>query len=179
MQVKTKTIVREWIESILIAVILALLVRAFIIQAFKIPTGSMRPTLIERDRIFVSKFIYRFREPEVGDVIVFKDVEEKKKDLIKRLIAKEGDVVEIVKGRIKINGKLVDEPPISEFYYYSRGGFGREGIDIKIPKDSFYVLGDNSASSKDSRYWGFVPKKNIIGKAVLIYWPLNRLRLIK
>jgi len=179
MQVKTKTIIREWIESIIIAVVLALLVRAFIIQAFKIPTGSMRPTLVENDRIFVSKFIYRFREPQVGDVIVFKDVEEKKKDLIKRLIAKEGDVVEIVKGRIKINGKLVDEPPISEFYYYSRGGFGREGMDIRIPESSFYVLGDNSASSKDSRYWGFVPRKNIIGKAVLIYWPLNRLRLIK
>ena len=88
MQEKTKILIREWAESIIIAIILALFIRTFVIQAFKIPTGSMRPTLMEGDRIFVSKFIYHFREPQVGDVIVFKGVEDRKKDLIKRLIAK-------------------------------------------------------------------------------------------
>lgn len=176
---KTKTVIREWVESIVIAVVLALFVRVFIVQAFKIPTGSMRPTLMEHDRIFVNKFIYRFRKPEVGDIIVFKDVSDRKKDLIKRLIATEGDTLKIVNGRIKLNGRIVDTPPISEFYYYNRGEYGKEGEIIIVPENSLYVLGDNSASSKDSRYWGFVPRKNVIGKAIFIYWPLNRLRLTK
>ncbi|PIU42323.1 MAG: signal peptidase I [Candidatus Omnitrophica bacterium CG07_land_8_20_14_0_80_42_15] len=174
-----KMIIREWVESIVIAVVLALIVRAFIIQAFKIPTGSMRPTLMENDRIFVNKFIYRFKEPQVGDVIVFRDPEDRKKDLVKRLIARGGDVVEISQSRIKLNGQVIDTPPISEFYYYNRGDVGKEGQEINVPKDSFYALGDNSASSKDSRYWGFVPRKNIIGKAIIIYWPPNRLKLIE
>jgi len=179
MKDRTKSIIREWIESIVIAVLLALFVRAFIVQAFKIPTGSMRPTLIENDRIFVNKFIYRFREPRVGDIIVFREVEQGKKDLIKRLVATEADRIEIVNGRIKLNSKIIDKLPISEFYYYNRGDYGEEGEGIVVPEDSFFVLGDNSASSKDSRYWGFVPKRNIIGKAIFIYWPLKRLRLTK
>lgn len=179
MQEKTRTIIREWVESILIAICLALFIRAFIVQAFKIPTGSMRPTLMENDRIFVNKFIYRFREPQRGDIIVFRDVENKKKDLIKRLIAKEDDAIEISNGRIIIDDKIIDNPPISEFYYYNRGDFGKEGIKIIVPKDSFFVLGDNSASSKDSRYWGFVPKRHLIGKAMVVYWPIKRVKLIK
>lgn len=179
MNQRAKSIIREWVESIVIAVLLALFVRVFIVQAFKIPTGSMRPTLIENDRIFVNKFIYRFREPRVGDIIVFREVGEGKKDLIKRLLATEGDRIEIVNGRIKRNSRIIDELPISEFYYYNRGDYGEEGEEIVIPEDSFYALGDNSASSKDSRYWGFVPRKNIIGKAIFIYWPPKRLRLTK
>lgn len=179
MRRETKAAMREWVESIVIAVVLALFVRAFIVQAFKIPTGSMKPTLIENDRIFVSKFIYRFREPQRGDVIVFRDVEDRKKDLIKRLIGIGGDELEIVKGRININGRIVDMPPISEFYYYSYGEYGKAGQKIKVPEGSFYALGDNSASSRDSRYWGFIPRKNMIGKAILIYWPPRRLRLIR
>jgi signal peptidase I len=179
MREKTKMILREWLESIIIAIILALFIRAFVIQAFKIPTGSMRPTLMEHDRIFVNKFVYRFREPGRGEVIVFKDPEARKKDLIKRCIAKEGDVVKIDHGRVMINGTVIDVPPVSELYYYNRGDFGKEGKTIVVPEDSFYVLGDNSASSKDSRYWGFVPNKNIIGKAICIYWPVKRIRRIR
>jgi len=175
----TKAAIREWVESIVIAVVLALFVRAFIVQAFKIPTGSMRPTLIENDRIFVNKFVYRFREPQRGDIIVFKDVEDRKKDLIKRLIGIGGDELEIVKGRIKINGRIVDMPPMSEFYYYNYGEHGKAGQKIKVPEGSLYALGDNSVSSRDSRYWGFIPRKNIIGKAIFIYWPPRRLRLLR
>lgn len=180
MNEKTKAIIKEWVESILIALVLALLVRTFIVQAYKIPTGSMRPTLSEGDRILVSKFIYRFKKPQRGDVVVFKFPEEPKKDFIKRLIATEGEKIEIKDGNIYIDGKIVEEPRIvRQNYYYNDGTYGQEGKGIEVDKNSFYVLGDNSSSSKDSRYWGFVPKKNLIGKAFLIYWPLKRIGIVK
>ena len=99
---KIKSEIREWLESLLIALVLALVIRAFVVQAFKIPTGSMRPTLLEGDRILVNKFLYKFKEPSRGDVIVFKYPEDKKKDFIKRLIAVGGETVEIKNGGIYI-----------------------------------------------------------------------------
>jgi signal peptidase I len=177
---KMRYFMKEWVEPIVIAVILALIIRTFIVQAFKIPTGSMRMTLMEGDRILVSKFIYKFKEPKRGDVIVFVSPEDKKKDFIKRLIGLPGEKVEISNGTILINGKAVDSDSVMrERYYYNRGDFGRENQIIQIPDDAYYVLGDNSISSRDSRYWGFMPKKYLIGKAFLIYWPLNRIRVIK
>jgi signal peptidase I len=183
---------REWAESIIIAVILALFIRTFIIQAFKIPSGSMIPTFEIGDRIFVSKFIYgaripftkirlpAVRQPRKGDIIVFISPDAPKKDFVKRLIALEGEMVEIKDGRILINGKALDLPPeIRSTYYYNRGEYGREGQEVKVPQDNYYVLGDNSGSSRDSCYWGFVPKDNVLGKAVLIYWPLHRIRVIR
>lgn len=189
---KVKSQVREWAESIVIAVILALFIRAFIIQAFKIPSGSMIPTFEIGDRIFVNKFLYgaripftdirlpAVREPRRGDIIVFVSPEPPKKDFVKRLIAIGGESIEIRDGKIVVNAETVNEPlSIASVYYYNRGDYGREGQRIAVPKDSYYALGDNSASSRDSRYWGFVPKKNLIGKAVFIYWPLHRMRVIK
>lgn len=192
MNEKVKSQIREWVESIFIAIVLALFIRAFIIQAFKIPSGSMIPTLEVGDRIFVNKFLYgarmpftdlrlpAVREPKIGDIIVFVSPEEPKKDFVKRFIAKEGETAEIKNGRILINGKIADgPPPIPSIYYYNRGDYGGEGQKITVPKDSYYVLGDNSGSSRDSRYWGFVPKKNLIGKAILIHWPLHRMKIIR
>jgi signal peptidase I len=176
---KTKSVVREYVESIVIAVVLALFVRAFIVQAFKIPTGSMKPTLNESNRIFVNKYIYRFSQPQRGDIVVFKYPEDPKKDFIKRLIAKEGETVEISDGDILIDGKPADEPRIKAIYYYNRGDWGQPKQKITVPKDCFYVLGDNSASSRDSRYWGFVPKRYILGKAIFRYWPLNAIGKVK
>jgi len=183
---------REWIESIVIAVILALIIRTFIVQAFKIPSGSMIPTFEVGDRIFVNKFLYgakfpfidfrlpAVRQPKRGDIIVFVSPETPKKDFVKRLIATGGETVEIRGGNIYINGKAVDGPPsIRSLYYYNRGEYGKEGYGITVPKDSYYALGDNSASSRDSRYWGFVPKKNLLGKVIFIYWPLHRMKVIK
>src|SRR3989338_6092099 len=172
-------LIKEWVEPIVIVVILALIVRVFIVQAFKIPTGSMKPTLNENNRIFVNKYIYRFKEPQRGDIIVFKYPEDPKKDFIKRLIATGRETVEIADGDILISGKRVDEPRIKAIYYYNRGDFGQTKQKITVPKDCFYALGDNSASSRDSRYWGFVPKKYIIGKAVFRYWPLNAIGKVK
>ena len=129
---KKKPVIYEWLESAVIAFILAMIIRAFIIQAFKIPTGSMRPTLLEGDAILVNKFIYGARVPFLGW------------QLPALRQPKRGDVVVFI-----------------------------------FPKDSYFVLGDNSASSQDSRYWGFVPKKNMLGKAIVIYWPPQRMRIIK
>ncbi|MFC1666634.1 signal peptidase I [Candidatus Omnitrophota bacterium] len=172
--------IKEWIEPVVIAVILALIIRAFVVQAFKIPTGSMRPTLIEGDRILVNKFIYKFKEPERGDVIVFRSPEDKKKDFIKRLIGLPGENIEISNGTVLIDDKAADEDSvIRERYYYNRGAFGKDDQVTLIPKDAYYVLGDNSISSRDSRYWGFMPKKYLKGKAFLIYWPPTRIRLLK
>ncbi len=177
---RIKQAVKEYVEAIIIAFILAMIIRTFVIQAFKIPTGSMRPTLIENDRILVNKFIYRFKEPQRGDVIVFRYPEDLKKDFIKRLIAKPGETVQIVNGNIWIDGKVVDEPQqIRSIYYYNYGPYGTPDETITVPHDSYYVLGDNSASSRDSRYWGFVKRKEILGKALVIYWPLTRIRNIE
>ncbi len=177
---KVKREIKEWAESIIIAFILAMVIRTFIVQAFKIPSGSMRPTFMEGDRILVNKFIYRFREPERGDIVVFKYPEDKKKDFVKRLIAKGQETVQIRDGAIYINDRMVTDPHIiREIYYYNRGDYGAAGQKITVPPGAYYVLGDNSSSSRDSRYWAFVPKRYLLGKAFFIYWPLNRIKTVK
>jgi len=187
-----KSEIREWAESIIIALILALLIRTFVIQAFKIPSGSMIPTFEIGDRIFVSKFIYgaripftdirlpALRQPRRGDIVVFVSPETPKKDFVKRLIATEGETVEIKNGNILINGKGIDGPDsVKSNYYYNRGDFGKELAAVTVPNGFYFTLGDNSANSRDSRYWGFIPKSNLIGKAVLLYWPVQRIRVIR
>jgi signal peptidase I len=168
-----------------------MVIRAFVIQAFKIPTGSMRPTLMEGDIILVNKFIYgarvpftglrlpALRQPQPGDVIVFIYPENPKKDFIKRLVAKGGDTVEIKGGTIYVNERPLMDSVFAKRYYYNKGQYGLEGEKLTVPKDSYFVLGDNSASSQDSRYWGFVPHKNVLGKAIIIYWPPKRIKNIQ
>lgn len=178
MNPKIKSKIKEYVESIVVAFILAMVVRTYVIQAFKIPSGSMEPTLKPRDRILVNKFIYRFKEPERGDVIVFRYPLEPKRDFIKRLIAKSGDIIKIENGYIYINGEKFDSHPvIRRIYYYNRGTYGNG--PIKVPENSYFVLGDNSLFSQDSRYWGFVPKKYVRGKAIVIYWPIQRIGIIR
>jgi len=177
MRPKTKALIREYAESIAIAIVLALVVRTFVVQAFKIPSGSMRPTLLEGDRILVNKFIYRFREPKPGDIVVFKSPEDPKRDFIKRLVATEGQRVKIHEGQIFVDGKLLSEDGFGRRYYYNQGLYGNEGEEFTVPDEGFYVLGDNSASSRDSRYWGFVPRRNMVGKAFFLYWPPHRIRV--
>ncbi len=191
MSLKKKSVLRDWVESIIVAFILAMIIRAFVVQAFKIPTGSMRMTLVEGDLILVNKFIYgakvpftnfRFpavRQPKRGDVVVFIYPEDKKKDFIKRLVGLPGETVEIKGGSIYVNDKPAAEAIFNRIYYFNKGDFGTTGQKIVVPKDSYFVLGDNSASSKDSRYWGFVPKEYLLGQAMIIYWPLQRIRVIR
>ena len=171
---------RENIESLLWAVALAFLIRTFIVAPFKIPSGSMRPTLIEGDRILVNKFIYRFQPPKRGDIVVFKYPVDGKRPFIKRLIGLGGEQIEIRDGRIIVNGQsAADHPLIAGIHYLNQGEYGQVQQVIDVPDGAYYVLGDNTASSHDSRFWGFVPKKNMIGRAMCIFWPPNRIRILK
>lgn len=177
---RRKSFWRENIESFLWAVALALLIRTFIIAPFKIPSGSMRPTLIEGDRILVNKFLYRFREPKRGEIIVFRYPEDLKRPFIKRLIGIGGDNIEIRDGQVFVNDQPLELPKDSfSAHYLNQGLYGKVGQPIQVPPGHFYVLGDNSQSSHDSRFWGFVPKKLLIGRAVCIFWPLHRIRTLK
>lgn len=187
----------EWIESILVALIIAVVIRIFIAEPYRIPSGSMRPTLIEGDIILVNKFIYGARipfsairlpgltKPKRGDVIVFIYPEDRRKNFIKRLIGFPGDIIEMKNGLIYVNDKPLDDPIFNQNidgtvrFYYNKGMLAKENQKITVPGDSLFVLGDNSRSSLDSRYWGFVPYKNLLGKAIVIYWPLKRIRIIR
>lgn len=180
-----KRLLWEYTEAIITALILALVIRAYIIQAFKIPSGSMIPTLLIGDHILVNKFLYgtkipftdkkilMFRKPEKGDIIVFKYPENPQKDFIKRVVATEGDVIEERNKIVYINGQAV----IESYAHHYDSSLRLNGLDprdnfgpIVVPKDKVFVMGDNRDQSYDSRYWGFVDLKEIRGKALIIYW---------
>lgn len=159
--------------------IIGLYIKKNVVESFKIPTKTMKPTLLSGDLILADKVIYKKSEPRRGDVIIFIYPEDTKKMFVKRLVGLPGEKVEIRNGSILINGTVLTEASFANKYYYNRGDYAKEGQAITIPQDSYFVLGDNSASSKDSRYWGFVPKKYIVGKAYKIYYPFNRSGAIK
>ena len=171
---------QEFVESIVWAVVVALAIRTFIVAPFKIPSGSMRPTLIEGDRILVSKFLYRFRDPRRGEIVVFRYPEDPKRPFIKRVAAIGGERAEIRDGQLLINDQLATGPPaLQANHYVNRGDFGQAGQGVEVPPRNFYVLGDNSSFSHDSRFWGFVPRRLLIGRALCIFWPPNRIRILR
>jgi len=186
----------EWCIPAFYALVLAIILRTFIIAPFRIPTGSMIPTLMIGDRLLVSKIHYgvkvpftqfwavSFGEPNRGDIIVFRFPYGEKKDFIKRLIAFGGERVEIRNKDVYVNGEMVVDPPmIKSIEYYNTSdpgwGYGWKDQEFTVPEGHYFVLGDNSQSSNDSRSWGFVPENYLIGKAVFIYWPPNRIRYLK
>ena len=180
-----RKLLKEYVEAIVIALLLALVIRTFVVQAFKIPSGSMIPTLLIGDHILVNKFIYgikipftekkilMFNEPERGDVIVFKYPENPKKDFIKRVIAVEGETIEEKDKVVYVNGKVMNEPYAHHYDRYLRPG-GHDPRDtfgpVTVPEDKVFVMGDNRDQSYDSRYWGFVDLHDIRGEAFIIYW---------
>ena len=193
-----KSIVREYTEAILIALLLALLIRTFIVQAFKIPSGSMETTLLIGDHILVSKFAYGthvpneiplldiklfddivlFPEiPERGDIIVFKFPKDERRDFIKRVIGLPGDLLEVRRQKVYINDKPYKDAharhtdSVSESALVPRDDFG----PVLVPEGYVFVMGDNRENSQDSRYWGFLNTKKIRGKALMIYWSWNKI----
>jgi signal peptidase I len=180
-----KRIVKEYVEAIITALVLALVIRAYVIQAFKIPSGSMIPTLLIGDHILVNKFIYGtkipfsdrrvlvFKKPERGDIIVFKYPENPKKDFIKRVMGTEGDVIEEKNKTVYLNGKAILEPYVQHSDSSIRSGENgpRDNFGpLVVPENKVFVMGDNRDQSYDSRYWGFVDLSEIMGKALIIYW---------
>jgi len=182
---KKKSIIREYAESIAIAIILALVIRTFMVQAFKIPSGSMEDTLAIGDHLLVSKFIYgtripfsdkrvlTLRDPRRGDVIVFEYPEDPSKDFIKRVVGTPGDVVEGKDKKVFVNGKLYENPhevhkekEIIPKEMNPRDSFG----PIIVPANSYFVMGDNRDRSYDSRFWKFVRRDQIKGLAFIKYW---------
>ena len=176
---------RENVEAILVAVVIALFIRTFVVQAFKIPSGSMKQTLQVGDHILVNKFVYGVkipylntvllpvRHPERGDIVVFKYPIDPKKDFIKRVIGVPGDTVEIRDKALYVNGKRIKQ----DFAVYtdSHIAFGpakqRDNLGpITVPADALFVMGDNRDESYDSRFWGFVPLRDVSGKAFIVYW---------
>ncbi|TGU72840.1 signal peptidase I [Geomonas terrae] len=183
--VKAKHIVREYAESIIIAVLLALVIRTFIVQAFKIPSGSMEDTLAIGDHLLVNKFIYgtkipftdteilKLRDPKQGDVIVFQYPEDPSKDFIKRVIGVPSDVVEVKNKRVYVNGKLYANPHEvhKEADLIPKEMNPRDFRDpVTVPPNSYFVMGDNRDRSYDSRFWGFVTRDKIKGLAFIKYW---------
>lgn len=186
---KSKHIVREYAESIVIAILLALVIRTFIVQAFKIPSGSMEDTLAIGDHLLVNKFIYgskipftdtrilKIRDPRQGDVIVFEYPEDPSKDFIKRVIGVPGDTVEIVNKRVYVNGKLYAHPAEvhKEAETVPREANPRDFKNpITVPAGEYFVMGDNRDRSYDSRFWGCVSKNKIKGLAFIKYWSWDR-----
>jgi signal peptidase I len=186
-----KHIIREYSESIIIAIILALVIRTFVVQAFKIPSGSMEDTLAIGDHILVSKFIYgtkipfsdkrilKIRDPRRGDVIVFEYPEDPSKDFIKRVIGTPGDEVEVKEKKVYINGMPYENPhevhkekELIPREQNPRDNFG----PVKVPENSYFVMGDNRDRSYDSRFWGFVKNSKIKGLAFIKYWSWDSAR---
>ena len=211
-----ESVLWEWAKTIIYAVLLALFIRAFFLQTFKIPTGSMEPTLRgamnygRGDKIIVIKFIYGIRipftdhrilamtEPKRGNIIVFETEGipqlDQRKDFIKRVVGLGGERLQIVPdnlhwdserngmnegaGHVYINGARLETPAsIAERSYYPDGEYGQG--ETTIPDGHYFMMGDNGLNSRDSRFWGFVPHENVIGKAVAIYWPPGRIGLIR
>lgn len=164
----------EVVESALMAIALVFLfIRPFVVQAFFIPSPSMRPTLSEGDHILVNKFVYRFREPRLDEIIVFRAPPEAsddgtEKDFIKRLVGLPGDVLEVKNGALYRNGKRMHEP----FLFDQKIGYSMK--PTKIPPGQLFVLGDNRNDSRDSHWWGTLERKRVIGEAMYRFWPMNR-----
>lgn len=170
---------RETVETIVIAFILAFLIRTFVVQAFYIPSGSMKPNLQIGDRILAYKFLYGLKNVKRGDIIVFKFPLNPRKDFIKRVIGLPGDIIKVENKEIYVNGKQLSEPYIVHGDKWNSGFPRDEYPPTPVPAGSLFMLGDNRDSSDDSRYWGFVPAKNIVGEAFLVYWPLWRIRIMR
>jgi len=176
LQENKKSVVREYAEAIVIAFVLAMIIRTFVVQAFKIPSGSMIPTLQIGDHILVSKFIYHFTKPERGDLIVFKYPKDPSRDFIKRVVGLPGETLEVRHRKVYINGKLLKEDyPI--FSDKEAGQYGEVPIRdnfsvITIPPNKYFMMGDNRDNSLDSRFWGTLDEKMIEGRAFIVYWSI-------
>ena len=162
---------KDWVISIVAAVVMALLIRTFVVELYIVDGPSMRPTLQHEERLVVNKFIYRIREPEKGEILIFKYPRDPSRDFIKRVIATAGDTIEIKEGRVYVNDQMLNEDYILE---KTRTEYPK----VTVPEGTIFVMGDNRNNSDDSRFAdvGFVPLDLIKGKAVVVFWPLDKIQ---
>ena len=165
--------VKDWAVSILAAVVIAMIIRIFIVELYVVDGPSMRPTLQHDEKLVVNKFIYYVRNPEKGEVVIFRYPRDPSRDFIKRVIATAGDTIEIKDGRVYVNDQLLIEDYISEKTY-------SEYPKVTIPDGTIFVMGDNRNNSEDSRFSdvGFVPLDLVKGKAMFIVWPIDEMKTL-
>lgn len=164
---------KELPALVVIAFIIAIILRTFVFQITLINQESMEPTLYPNDRTIVTKFVYWYSAPKPGDIIIIVPPGiNDGRDFVKRIVAAEGDLVQVKDGKLFVNGKLSEDD-----YKTMPGDYSNSG-PIKVPKGNVFVLGDNRPVSQDSRWFGPVPKKNIIGKVMVVFWPFNHLKLL-
>jgi len=167
---RAKPMWRELIETVVSAGIIAFIIITFIGQVTVVKGASMEDTLFNSERLICNKIVYRLTEPKHGDIIIFKPPIDQNHNYIKRVIAVEGDEIKIIDGIVYLNGEKLEEDYIEHRSFETMP-------EITVPENSYFVLGDNRINSSDSRFWGFVPEENIIGKASLIFWPITRARM--
>ena len=158
---------KDWVISIVIAIVLAFIIRQFVVELYIVDGPSMRPTLQSQERLVVNKFIYDFRAPEKGEILVFQYPRDTSRDFIKRVIATPGDTIEIKGGRVFVNDQMLTEDYILE---PTRSEYPK----ATVPEGTVFVMGDNRDNSEDSRYWGFVPEKNLVGRAFMVWMNVSK-----
>jgi signal peptidase I len=161
----------EFLKTLIVAFVLAQLIMVSVAQAFQVEQYSMEPTLLPRDRVLVDKLTYRFREPHRGDIVVLKYPLNHQRNYIKRIVALPGDRLQVREGKLYINGSRTPEPYLNGT---PQGNYG----PLRVPGDSVFVMGDNRNNSEDSRAFGSLQKSLIVGQALLVYWPPNRMRVL-
>ena len=168
----TRRSILDFLKTLVIAFVLAQFVMISVAQAFQVEQYSMEPNLLPHDRVLVNKFIYRFRTPRPGEIVVLKPPTDPSRNYIKRVVAVSGQRVEIRGDHVYVNGRMLPER------YISVATAGAYGPAI-VPAHQVFVLGDNRGNSEDSRAFGFVPDHNLVGEAVLIYWPPQRIHIMR
>lgn len=171
---KEKSLIREYIETIVIALLVAVLLRVFVVSAYRVSSGSMEDSLLEGDYIFVNKLAYKMSPPKIGDVVVFENPFDPTRDYIKRIVAVEGQSVEIIDKTLYVDGLIADipvglrhsDPKILPEVLSARDNFG----PMMVPEGQYFVMGDNRDDSQDSRFWGCVDKRFMKGKAIFVYF---------
>ena len=165
--------IKDWIFSIVAAIVVAMFIRTFIVELYVVDGPSMRPTLQHEERLVVNKFIYHVRDPQKGEVVIFRYPRDTSRDFIKRVIATAGDTIEIKEGHVYVNDQLLREDYILE---KTRTEYPK----VTIPEGTIFVMGDNRNNSEDSRFSdvGFVPLDLVKGKAIFIFWPMDEMKTL-
>jgi len=177
---KAYSFLLDFVQTGLLVFAVFLVIYIFLFRPFQVSGNSMYPTFLDKQYILTNIITLKLGKPQKGDVVVFKAPLNPEKDYIKRVIGAPNDTVSFKNGDVYVNGNLLDQSAyLKESVKTYGGSFLREGVAVVVPSDSYFVMGDNRSGSSDSREWGFVPFKSIIGESFFVYWPLNKMEIIK